>query len=62
VDKGVLFRLNIGKGSETHPRYRYFIDWEDLLTPEAINLLGLPTTGSVNSLESMKALENAKEA
>ena len=62
VDKGVLFRLNVGKGSETHPRYRYFIDWEDLLTPEAINLLGLPTTGSVNSLESMKALESAKEA
>ena len=60
--KGILFRLNVGyKGNKNRPRYRYFIDWEDLLTPEAISLLGLPTTGSINSLESMKALESAKE-
>lgn len=63
VDKGILFRVNgCYKSKRNTPRYRYFIDWEDLLTPEAISLLGLPTTGSINSLESMKALESAKEA
>lgn len=63
VEKGIIFRVNIGyKGNKNLPRYRYFVDWEDLLTPEAISLLSLPTTGSINSLESMKALENAKEA
>ena len=55
--------MNIGyKGNKNLPRYRYFVDWEDLLTPETVSLLSLPTTGSINSLESMKALESTKEA